>query len=71
MHEINDFTDIVKKYEGLWVAFNDGLSEIVASGKDMDSVYTNALESGSKLPTLFKVPLQNVIFMGPSVKIHL
>ena len=59
MHEINDFTEIYKKYKGMWVALNDELSEVVASGNDIDSVYTKALGTGAKLPTLFKVPLQN------------
>ena len=71
MHEINDFTEIVEKYHGLWVAFNDELSEVVASGKNMDNVYEKAFRTGAKRPTLFKVPLQNVIFMGPSVKVKL
>lgn len=58
-----DLTEVQKRYKGLWVAFTDKY-EVVAADNDAKKVYDAAMKKGYKVPRLFKMPEQNVPFVG-------
>ena len=58
-----DLTEVQKRYKGLWVAFTDKY-EVVAADTDAKKVYDAAMKKGYKVPRLFKMPEQNVPFVG-------
>ena len=58
-----DLTEVQKRYKGLWVAFTDKY-EVVSADKDAKKVYDAAVKKGYKVPRLFKMPEQNVPFVG-------
>ena len=59
-----DLTAVYAAYAGKWVALNEKLSEVVASGSTPSVVLTKAKKSGYKKPILFKVPSENVPYVG-------
>lgn len=59
-----NLTHIYEKYKGLWVALDTKLQKVISSDKNAKTVYRKAVEKGYKNPTLFKVPKQNLPYIG-------
>jgi len=59
----NDLTKIYKKYGGLWVALDSKLKKVLAHGKSAKETYEKA-QSKTAIPTLFKVPKDNLPYVG-------
>ncbi len=59
-----DWTDIYKKYKGLWVALKDDKKTVVASGKTVKQVMDRAQEKGYAQPILFRVPTKVIPYVG-------
>ncbi|EKD58116.1 MAG: hypothetical protein ACD_57C00026G0002 [uncultured bacterium] len=55
---------LIKKYSGKWVAFKPDTQKVVSSGKDAVKVYKEAQKKGVGVPTLFKVPIKYVPYIG-------
>ncbi|PJE58205.1 MAG: hypothetical protein COU81_01970 [Candidatus Portnoybacteria bacterium CG10_big_fil_rev_8_21_14_0_10_36_7] len=61
---MTDLTSVQKKYKGKWVAFTDDLKSVISASKDVKTAYNEALKKGYNKPTLFKVPLHIVPYVG-------
>lgn len=59
-----DWTDIYKKYKGLWVALMDDEVTVIASGKTAKEVWDKAQKKGFKKPILTSVPTRLTYFVG-------
>ena len=59
-----DWKDLSKNYKGLWVALDEKEKNVVSSGKNAKTVYNKAIKQGIKIPTFFKVPSKQVLFVG-------
>ena len=59
-----DWTDIYKKYKGLWVALKDDKKTVVASGRTVKQVMDRAQEKGYTQPILFRVPTKVIPYVG-------
>lgn len=59
-----DWTNIYKKYRGLWVALKDDEKTVVASGKTVQDVMGKSTKKGFKNPILFKVPTKIIPYIG-------
>jgi hypothetical protein len=55
--------EILEKYKGRWVALTKD-NKVISSGYNAKSVYNKAREKGIEIPTLFKVPRENIAFIG-------
>lgn len=64
MNKAMDFTKIYKKYSGLWVVLDRKLKKVIASNRDAKRAYSEALDKGFESPTLFKVPRENLPYIG-------
>lgn len=62
-----NFTNIYKKYSGLWVALDEKLQKVIASDKNGKKAYEEAIRKGLGKPTLFKVPKHNLPYLGSSL----
>jgi hypothetical protein len=52
------------QYGGKWIAWDDGATQIVASGETMEEVRQEALRAGILLPGLEFVPPADRAFVG-------
>lgn len=59
-----DLEKLIKKYGGSWVAFNEDVNKVVASGKNAKAVFIMAQDKGIKIPNLFKVPSKLIAYIG-------
>ena len=59
-----DWTEICKKYKGLWVGLKEDERTVVASGKTAKEVMEKAEKSGYPKPILFRVPEKIVPYIG-------
>ena len=59
-----DWTDICRKYKGLWVGLKDDEKTVVASGKTVREVMEKAHEKGYAKPILFRVPEKIIPYVG-------
>lgn len=59
-----DWTEISKKYKGLWVGLKDDKKTVVASGKTVKEVMEKAGQKGFRKPLLFRVPTEIVPYIG-------
>lgn len=59
-----DWTNIYKKYKGLWVALKDDEVTVISSGKTLKETSTKAEEKGFGNPIFFKVPEKLMYFVG-------
>lgn len=59
-----DWTEICKKYKGLWIGLLDDEQTVVASGETVREVMEKAQKKGHKKPILFKVPTEIVPYIG-------
>lgn len=62
--KVIDWTDIHKKYKGLWVGLKDDEETVVASGKTIDEVMDKSQKKGYQTPILYKVPVKLTYFVG-------
>lgn len=59
-----DWTDIYKKYKGLWVALKDDEVTVIAIGKTVKDVMGQSQKKGFNKPILFKVPARIIPYIG-------
>ena len=54
------------EYAGMWIAWNNERTRIIASGRTVEEVVKAAAEAGETDPMFDKVPKANVRFVGIS-----
>ncbi|MDA2921644.1 DUF5678 domain-containing protein [Patescibacteria group bacterium AH-259-L07] len=59
-----DWTEICKKYKGLWIGLKSDEKTVVASGKTVKEVIEKAKMKGYKDPILFRVPTKIIPYVG-------
>lgn len=59
-----DWTNIYKKYKGLWVALKDDEVTVIASGKTVKDVMVKSQKKGFITPILFRVPTKILPYIG-------
>ena len=59
-----DFTKIIKKYRGKWVALTEDEKEVISSGKSAKATLEKAEKQGLESPILFKVPISVLPYVG-------
>lgn len=59
-----DITPIYDKYKGLWVTLDKSYTTVISSDTTAKGAYEKAIKKGLEKPTLFKVPKQNLPFVG-------
>ena len=59
-----DWTNIYKKYKGLWVALKDDEVTVISSGKTLDEAAQKAEKKGFKDPIFYSVPKKLTYFVG-------
>ena len=59
-----DWTNIYKKYKGLWVALKDDEVTVVGSGKSLKDAMTGANKKGYQNPIVMRVPEKLTSFAG-------
>lgn len=59
-----DWTNIYKKYKGLWVALKRDEITVLASGKTAKSVWDKARRLGYDKPILTKLPSKLTAYVG-------
>jgi hypothetical protein len=59
-----DWTEIQKKYKGLWVALADDEETFLASGKTAREAYETAQKNGYKNPILTRMPEDLFTYVG-------
>lgn len=59
-----DFTQVSKKYRGLWVGLKADQKTVIASGKTVEEVVDKARKKGFERPILFRVPTKIVPYVG-------
>ena len=59
-----DWTQICKKYKGLWIALKDDNRTVVSSGKTAKDALFKAQKRGYKEPILFRVPTKIIPYIG-------
>ena len=64
MIKVLDFTKIVKKYKGKWIALTENEKKVIASGKSAKETLEKAKKEGLNNPILFKVPISVLPYVG-------
>lgn len=59
-----DWTNICKKYKGLWIGLKDDEKTVVAFGKTVRDVMEKAQKKGYPKPILFRVPIKIIPYVG-------
>ena len=59
-----DFTKIIKKYKGKWIALTNDEKKVISSGKSAREVLEKAKKEGVESPILFKVPVLVLPYVG-------
>lgn len=59
-----DFTKIIEKYKGQWVALTENEKKVVSSGKSAKETLEKAKKKGLENPILFKVPISVLPYVG-------
>ena len=59
-----DWTNIYKKYKGLWVALKDDEITVISAGKSLDETARKAEKKGFKEPIFYFVPKKLTYFVG-------
>lgn len=60
----SNLLSLIKKHGGKWVALRPGSQRVVSSGKDAKRVYREAKKKNVDIPTLFKVPVKYIPYIG-------
>lgn len=59
-----NWTNLQKKYKGLWVALKSDERTVVASGKTAKEAWSKAQKEGYKKPILSRMPEKLVSYVG-------
>ncbi len=59
-----DWTDILKKYKGLWVALLDDQQTVVGSGNSIEKALAQAKKKGHNDPIVMRVPTKILPYIG-------
>lgn len=59
-----DWTNIYKKYKGLWVALKNDEKTVVASGKTAKEAWVKAQKRGFTKPILSRMPTKLIPYVG-------
>ena len=59
-----DWTEIYKKYKGLWVALKEDETTVVGSGKTAREALEKARREGYENPILTRMPEKIVTYVG-------
>lgn len=59
-----NWTSIFKHHRGKWVALKDDHRTVIASGSKAKTVMKKAKELGYDMPYLFRVPLEEISYVG-------
>ncbi len=59
-----DWTHIIRKYKGLWVALRDDEKTVISSGKTLKQAANKAKEQGFDQPIFFRVPNKLIPYIG-------
>lgn len=59
-----DWTNIYKKYKGLWVALQEDEETVIASGKTLKEAIEHAHQKGYKDPIVARVPEELNSYVG-------
>ncbi len=59
-----DWTEIQKKYKGLWVALADDEETVLGSGKTAREALEQAQKKGHEYPILTRMPEEIVTYVG-------
>lgn len=59
-----DWTNIYKKYKGLWVALKTDEKTVMASGKTAKEAWDKARKKGFQKPILTKMPPKLISYVG-------
>ncbi len=59
-----DWTNICKKYKGLWVALLDDEQTVVGSGQTLKEAIGKAQKSGYADPIMMRVPTRILPYIG-------
>ncbi|MBI4426720.1 MAG: hypothetical protein HY567_04025 [Candidatus Kerfeldbacteria bacterium] len=59
-----DWTNVVKKYRGLWIGFKEDEKTVIASGKTVQEVLSISRAKGYPKPILFRVPTRVLPYIG-------
>lgn len=59
-----DWTEIQKKYKGLWVALADDEETVLASGATLQQALDNAKKEGNKDPLMVRMPEEVLTYVG-------
>lgn len=59
-----DFTEIYRKYKGLWVALSSDEKKVVGKSRTVNGAVRQAQEKGIKTPYLFKVPTKIISYVS-------
>ena len=59
-----DWTQLYKKYKGLWVALADDETTVLGSGKTVNEAVKQARKKTSKTPFLTRVPKKLISYVG-------
>ncbi len=64
MNKALDFTKIIEKYRGKWVALSEDEKKVVSSGKTARETLERAKKEGLENPILFMVPISVLPYVG-------
>lgn len=59
-----DWTKLIKKYKGLWVALAEDEITVLGSGKTVNAALLAAKKKSHKIPFLMRVPDKIVSYIG-------
>lgn len=59
-----DWTNIYKRYKGLWVALKNDEKTVIASGSTAKVAWENAQKKGFTKPILTRMPQKLVSYVG-------
>lgn len=64
MYMAKDWTKLIKKYKGLWVALAEDEVTVLGAGKTVSAALLAAKEKSNKMPFLTHVPEGGVSYIG-------
>lgn len=64
-----DFTNIFKKYKGLWVALSPDETRVLGKGKNAKKAFEEAKKKSAQIPYMFKVPTKLIPYVSSSHEI--
>lgn len=59
-----DFTKIIKRYKGKWIALTEDEKKVVSFGRSAKETLEKAKKRGLETPILFKVPISLLPYVG-------